>query len=77
MTSEEAGRIDAIRAQRPNPRDIGLLFERGDALQTVRIADASDRIVLGAEVIEALAERLDALRDEVGNEPLARHTQRT
>ena len=77
MTSEEAGRIDAIRAQRPNLLDIGLLLERGDALEAVRIADAADRIVLDAEVIEALAERLDALRDEVGDESLAGHTQRT
>jgi hypothetical protein len=35
VTSEEAGRIDAIRAQRPNLLDIGLLLERGDALQAV------------------------------------------
>src|SRR5882724_1824088 len=78
VTSEEAGRIDAIRAQRPNLLDIGLLLERGDALQAVRIADAAHRIVLDAEVIEALAEWLDALRDEVGDEPLGGgHTQRT
>jgi hypothetical protein len=77
VTSEEPGRIDAIRAQRPNPLYIGLLLERGDALQAVRIADAAHRIVLDAEVIEALAERLDALRNEVGDEPLAGHTQRT
>src|ERR1700733_2057389 len=32
VTPEKAGRIDAIRAQRLNLLDIGLLFERGDAL---------------------------------------------
>jgi hypothetical protein len=32
VTSEEASCIDAIRAQRPNLLDIGLLLERGDAL---------------------------------------------
>jgi hypothetical protein len=58
VTSQEAGRIDAIRAQRPNPLDIGLLLERGDALQTIRLADAADWIVLDAEVIEALAASL-------------------
>ena len=77
MTSEEAGRIDAIRAHRLNLLDIGLLLECGDALQAVRIADAADWIVLDAEVIKALAERLDALRNEVGDESLAGHTQRT
>src|SRR6266849_5969709 len=77
VTSEEAGRIDAIRAHRLHLLDIGLLLERGNALQAVRIADAADRIVLGAKVIEALAERLDALRDEVGDETLGGQTQRT
>ncbi len=32
---------------------------------------------MDAEVIEALAERLDALRDEVGDESLCGQTQRT
>jgi len=45
VTSEEAGRIDAIRAQRPNLLDIGLLLERGDALQAVRITDAAVPVV--------------------------------
>ena len=76
MTSEEAGRIDAFRAQCPNPVD-RFLLERGDALKAVRIADAADRIVLRAKVVEALAERLDALRDEVRDKSLAGHTQRT
>ena len=77
VTSEEAGRIDVIRTHRPHLLDIGLLLERGDAFQAVRIADAADRIVLDAEIIEALAERLDALRNKVGDESLAGHTQRT
>ena len=77
VTSEEAGRIDVRRTHRPHLLDIGLLLERGDAFQAVRIADAAHRIVLDAEVIEALAERLDALRNEVGDESLAGHTQRT
>src|SRR4029453_15105350 len=77
VTSEEAGRIDAFRAQRSNPLDIGFLLERGDALKAVRIADAADRIVLGAKVVESLAERPDALRDEVRDKSLAGHTQRT
>ena len=41
VTSKEAGRIDAIRAQRPNPLDIGLWLERSDALKAVRISDAA------------------------------------
>ena len=77
MTSEEAGRIDVSRTHRPHLLDIGLLLERGDALQAVRIADAAHRIVLDAEIIEALAERLDALRNKVSDELLAGHTQRT
>src|SRR4029453_2691620 len=67
VTSKETGRIDAIRPQRPNPLDIGLLLKRGDALKAVRIADAADRIVLGAEAIKTFAKRLDAFRDEVCN----------
>src|SRR5258708_26413419 len=67
VTSEEAGRIDAIRAHRLHLLDIGLLLERGDALQAVRIADAADRIVLDAEGLEALAERLADIRDEAGD----------
>src|SRR5438477_9248158 len=76
VTSEEAGRIDARRTDRLHLLDIGLLLERGDALQAVRIADAAHRIILDAEVIEALAERLDALRNKVGDESLTGHTQR-
>ena len=59
VTSEKAGRVDVIRTHRLHLLDIGLLLERGDALQAVRIADAADWIVLDAEIIEALAERLD------------------
>src|SRR2546423_9157770 len=73
VTSEKAGRIDVIRTHRPHLLDIGFLLERGDALQAIRIADAADRIILDAEVIEALAERLDPLGNEVGNQSLARH----
>ena len=76
VTSKEAGRIDAIRAQRPNPIDIGLLLERGDALKAVRISDAADRIVLDAEVVEALTERLDTIRNEAGDQTRGGHTQR-
>ena len=61
MASQEAGRIDAIRAQRPNSRDIGFLLECGDALQAIRIADGSDRVVFGAEIVEAFAKRLDPI----------------
>ena len=77
VTSEKAGRINVIRTDRLHLLDIGLLLERGDALQAVRIADAADWIVLDAEIIEALAKRLDALRNEIGDESLAGHTQRT
>src|SRR6266404_6426801 len=77
VTSEEAGRINVIRTDRLHLLDIGLLLERGDALQAVRIADAADWIVLDAEIIEAPAERLDALRNKVSDESLAGHTQRT
>ena len=76
VTSEEAGRIDVRRTHHPHLLDIGLLLERSDAFQAVRIADAAHRIILDAEVIEALAERLDAIRNKVSDEPLAGHTQR-
>src|SRR5215217_8055149 len=33
VTSKEAGRIDVRRTHRPHLLDIGLLLERGDALQ--------------------------------------------
>ena len=56
VTSEEARRIDAVRANRLHVLDIRLLLKCGDArLQAVRIADGADRIVLGANAIETLA----------------------
>ena len=77
VTSEEAGRIDVRRTHRSHLLDIFLLLERCDAFQAVRIADAAHRIILDAEVVEALAERLDALRNEVGDDLVAGHAQRT
>src|SRR5215813_11815856 len=76
VTPEEACRIEPSRANRLHLLDIGLFLERGDALKAVRITYAADRIVLGAEFIEAFAERLDALWDEVRDKALAGHTQR-
>ena len=73
VTSEEAGRIDAIRTDRLNLLDIGLLLKRGDALEAIRIADATDRIVLDAQLIETFAEwNLDALRTDDSRLPGAR-----
>src|SRR6185312_3935279 len=77
VASEEAGCIDAIWTQCLHLFDIGLLLKGRDALQAVRVADAADRIVLDAKVIEALAEWLDTLRDEVGDESLGGQPQRT
>src|SRR5262249_1958382 len=75
VTPEEARRIEPFRANRLHLLDIGLFLERGDALKAVRITYAADRIVLGAEFIEAFAERLDALWDEVRDKALPGHTQ--
>src|SRR5579863_4766063 len=77
VASKEAGRIDARRAHRLDLLDIALLLERGNALQAVRIADRADRIIFDAELIEALAERLDAFRNEVGDQTLGGHAERT
>src|SRR5260370_8595815 len=57
VTSEEAGRIDVIRTHRLHLLDIGLLLERGDALQTVRIADAAHRISPAAQATAPLPDR--------------------
>ena len=45
-------------------------FHGGRGLETVTKADAPDRIVRGAQVVEKFAQRLHAIRDEVLDDPL-------
>jgi hypothetical protein len=73
VTPEEACRIESLRANRLYLLDVCLFLERGDTLEAVRITDAANRIILGAQIIEALTKRLDALRNEVGDESLTGH----
>src|SRR3954451_7842046 len=63
------------RASEPSRRRTSASARR--CAPAVRIANTADWIVLDAKVVEALAERLDALRSEIGDESLGWYTKRT